>query len=106
MYLRLRLIDLSLCHLSLVLVPQGNQRKSKQRKSKQRKSKQRSGAGGADTLSSAGVLGSSWCCSSSSALLGRWVAVVEVKSRLRVGLTKSTTRTARGASLAVLPPTV
>ena len=74
-----------------MLVPLGNQRKSKQRKSKQRKSKQRksslrSGAGGADTLSSAGVWGSSWCCSSSSALFGHWVAVVEVKSRLRVAV--------------------
>ena len=63
-YLRRRRIDLFLPHLSLVLVPQGNHRKGKQRKGKQRKGKQRkssprSGAGGADTLSSPGVWGSS-----------------------------------------------
>src|SRR5215208_7001749 len=98
-YLRRRRIDLFLRPLSLGLVPLGHQPKSKQPKSSLR-----SGAGGADTLSSAGVLGSSWCCSSLSALLGRWVAVVEeVKSRLRVGLAK---RTTRARALAVLPPTV
>jgi hypothetical protein len=42
-----------------VLVPQGNQRKSKQPKNKQPKSEQRSGAGGADTPSLPGVWGSS-----------------------------------------------
>src|SRR5215207_8117060 len=97
MYLRRRRIDLFLRHLSLVLVPQGNQRTSNQRKSKQRKSKQRkssprSGAGCADTLSSAGVLGSSWCCSSSSVLFGRWVEVAK--------------RTRRARAVALLPPTV
>jgi hypothetical protein len=53
-YLRRRRIDLFLRHLSLVLVPQGNQPKSKQPNSSPR-----SWAGGADTPSSPGVWGSS-----------------------------------------------
>lgn len=52
--------------LGLMVVSQGNRRKSSPR----------SEAGGGDILSSAGVWRAS-CCSSSSSLLRRWMAVVE-----------------------------